>query len=262
MNEEILRIALFTAYGNAILNGKQVSFDKNHPAGFKYDSIKFIQDLPDDQLKWSDYLANNPNEWFRYLKEKDYSRLYLFYNPTNKPQLQEQTGTAFAGGSGQWTIIAEKNGMCDIWAQKAQLEQGEVRIYYYIQSKDAEIPKITITQLDKVKLYLREILKDMVGFTIKSNLSNWQDVFQKALICLSIDDEEELMEKDYLPEDCFSLEAKQVLVTCDQAWVFGGMGSWSDVVQVHDYNLYSRLTANLYDTLCKAIASAINSYPE
>ena len=69
------------------------------------------------------------------------------------------------------------------------------------------------------------------------------------------------MAPGFLPDDCYSLEAKQILVCADIAWVFGGMGSWNDVVHVDDYDLYRRLTGNLYDTICKSLAAAINSYP-
>lgn len=101
----------------------------------------------------------------------------------------------------------------------------------------------------------------MINFTKSNKLTNWEKIFQNANACLSTTNPDELMQDNYLPEDCFSLEAKQILTACSTAWVFGGMGSWSDLSQVNDYDLYSRLTANLWDTLCKSIAAAINSYP-
>ncbi|NHJ48589.1 MAG: hypothetical protein FK733_12460 [Asgard group archaeon] len=262
MNIDVIRISILTAYGNAYLQGKKVSFDKNHPAAYNHRNIKFIQDIQEDHIKWNNYLADNPNEWFKYLKENNYSRLYLSYSPSSNPQIKDHQGAAFVGGGSQWCIIAMKGDKCDVWSEKHQAERGEQMIYFYLSSKDKDLPKIQNTPLDKVKLYLREILKDLVDFTIKSELKNWQNVFQKSLLKLTVENEDELLDIELLPENCFSLEAKQILATCDKAWVFGGMGSWNDVVKVHNYDLYTRLTANLYDTICKSIAAAINSYPE
>jgi hypothetical protein len=260
MNVDVIRTAIITAYGNAYLQGKDVSFDKNHPVAFNYRNIKFIQDIKEDQVKWNNYLAENPNEWFKYLKSNGYNRLYLSYQRSKISHVKDQTESS--GTVSNWSIIAKKNDKCDIWSVRHQSERGENMIYFYILQRNIDLPKITITPLDKVKLYLREILKDLVDFTIKSELKNWQDVFQKALLKLTIENQDELVNEKLLPENCFSLEAKQILATCDQAWVFGGMGSWSDVVKVHDYNLYTRLSANLYDSINKSIAAAINSYPE
>ena len=139
---------------------------------------------------------------------------------------------------------------------------GDEMAFYLLSIKNAEIGEIRYPSLETTKLFLKEILTDLVEFTEKNKLTNWEEVFQKAIDCLNNRNPKELIQEDYLPANCFSLEAKQILASCNQAWVFGGMGSWNDVVRVQDYDLYRRLTANLYDTLCKSIVSAINSYPK
>jgi hypothetical protein len=104
-------------------------------------------------------------------------------------------------------------------------------------------------------------LQELIDFTTRNKLDNWTNVFLSALNKFEINNPSELLGDDYLPSNCYSLEAKQILVACDQAWVFGGMGSWNDVVNVDDYDLYRRLTNNLFDTLNNSVAAAINSYP-
>ncbi len=134
--------------------------------------------------------------------------------------------------------------------------------YYHLIKKETEIDKIHFPTLERTKLFLNEILTDLVKFTNENKLSIWEKTFQEAIDYLNYNKPDELLQKDYLPEKCFGLEAKQILAACDKAWVFGGMGSWNDVVRVSNYDLYRRLTSNLYDTISKSIVSAINSYPE
>jgi len=260
MNTNILRIATMTAFGKAFLQGEKVSYDKNHPAAYNYHAIKFVQDLPNDQAGWVQYLAENPNDWFQFLKKHGYTHLYLHFTQSNS-ELKDYISSAFKGGGSEWVIIAQKGELFDIWLEATQAKSGEAKIYFYIKEKDVEFSGIKITSLEETKLFLKEMLEDMVDFTIINNLTNWQYVFQNSINCLSIESEEDLLVEGFLPRGCYSLLAKQILAACDQAWIFGGMGSWNDVVEVDDYEKYKQLTETLYDTLCQAIVSAINSYP-
>jgi len=261
MKDEIAQIMALVAFGNAYLQGKQVSFEKNHPAAFHYDNIRFVESLPEDLLARKTIIAKNPNEWFRLLKENKVNRLYLSFKSSSSIGLDDHISSAFVGGGSQWYIIAEKGDKCDIWQTKWQMEFGDLKVYYYLLLKNVDLPKLPKTTLEQAKKYLAEILKDMIDFTNVNNLENWVNVFQKAQDLLSTEDSLLLIQKDFFPNDCFDLEAKQILTASDQAWVFGGMGSWNDVVHVNNYDLYTRLSANLYDTLCKAMIAAINSYP-
>ncbi len=261
MKDEISQIMALVAYGNAYLQGKQVSFDKNHPAGFHYKNIRFVEFVPEDLLVRKPILASNPNDWFKLLKESNINRLYLSFQPSSSLGLEDHISSAFVGGGSQWNIIAKKDDKCDIWQTKWQMEFGDLKVYYFQLLIDIDLPKLPKTTLEQANKYLSEILKDLVDFTNENNLDNWVNVFQKALDLLSAKDSFMLLQENYLPKDCFSLEAERILAACDQAWVFGGMGSWNDVVQVKNYDLYTRLSANLYDTLCKTMIVAINSYP-
>lgn len=262
MNIEIIQSGLFTAYGNAYINGKNVSFDKNHPMGHNYRNIKFVRKIPElEPLSKLDLIANNPNEWFKFLNKNKFSRLYLSYDLSTHPKLKDHISAAFIGGGSQWNILAEKDETYDLWKIVNKAEQGESMTFYHLILENINLGVLKFPSLETSKLYLKEILTDLVKFTEKSELPNWLNVFQEAINYLSNENPDELLDENLLPNDCFSREAKQILAACDHAWVFGGMGSWNDVVNVYDYNLYNRLTANLYDSICKAYVSAINSYP-
>ncbi len=261
MKDEIAQIMSLVAYGNAYLQGKPVSYDMNHPAGFHYKNIRFVEIVPEDLLARKNVIAEDPNKWFKFLKDNKFTRLYLSFQSSKSLGLADHISSAFVGGGSQWNIIAEKGDKCDIWQTKWQMEFGDLKVYYFQLLKNIDLPKITKTTVEQAKLYLKEILKDMIEFTVKNELANWTKVFQMALDFLSVEESFKLLEKGFLPEDCFEIEVEQILTACDQAWVFGGMGSWNDVVRVKDYDLYTRLSANLYDTLSKAMIAAINSYP-
>ncbi|MHA1124723.1 MAG: hypothetical protein ACTSO7_03370 [Candidatus Heimdallarchaeota archaeon] len=261
MNTEIYQMAFMTAYGKAYLQGKAVSFEKNHPAAYHYRNIRFVSKVPPfEQLLVKDTIAKDPNAWFKYLVKVKTQNLYLAYQPVMVEELKEDKGYSSIKKRNEWQIIVEKKDNIELWLLKIVAEQGEAMHYYYL-AKEIDKRPIKIASLETARLFLKEVLSDLVKFTSTKELTNWKSVFEKASSFLGNEKLSELISSELFPADCYGLEAKQVLTAVDNAWVFGGMGSWSDVVHVNDYDLYQRLTANLYDTLCKSVASAINSYP-
>lgn len=261
MNIEIIQMAFIAAYGKINLQGKKIPFEKNHPAGYHYRNIRFVsKEPPFEQLLIKDTVAKDPNSWFSYLVKEKAKQLHLAYQPlmTDKPKDEKIFSSTKARN--QWQIIVEKDNTYDIWLLKSVAENGEVIHYYYL-AKEIPKRKLKLTSVETAKLFLKEILSDLVKFTSTKELANWKAVFENAILCLNTENISQLISDDHFPENTYGLEAKQIITAVDHAWVFGGMGSWSDVVNVNDYDLYQRLTANLYDTLCKSIASAINSYP-
>jgi len=259
MNTDIIQMAFMTAYGKAYLQGKAVSFEKNHPAAYHYRNIRFVsKEPPFEQLLLKDTIAKDPNAWFKYLAKEKVKQLYLAYQPL--PDVKDDKSYSSIKARNQWHIIAEKENSLDIWLLKIVAEQGDAMHYYYLV-KDIDKRQIKVTSIDTAKLFLEEILSDLIKFTSTKELANWKSVFEKASNFLSNENLSDLVSAELFPDDCYGLEAKQIFSAVDQAWVFGGMGSWNDVVHVNDYDLYQRLSSNLYDTLCKSVASVINSYP-
>ena len=62
MNTNMLQTGLFVVYGNAYLQGKDVSFDSNHPIAYNYRNIKFVNKIPGiEKLTSKDLIAKDPN---------------------------------------------------------------------------------------------------------------------------------------------------------------------------------------------------------
>ncbi len=246
MRTEQIRSMLLTAFGNAFLNGKDVSYDNGHPAAYGLQTVKFVHDLPGQQIGWVNYLAKSPNEWFRYLKNEGYNRLYLLYIPNSLPD---------------WKILALKEEKNDIWSYKVVMEHGGPKNFFFIEKSELGLPEIAVVSLEETKMKLRKILEEMIAFTISNELKNWQSIFERAKFRLSNNHDEEILKKGFLPEGCYKIEARQIISACDEAWVFGGMGSWNDIILGQNGQGYRQLTDKLYSTLYASLTSAINSYP-
>lgn len=60
----------------------------------------------------------------------------------------------------------------------------------------------------------------------------------------------------------YTLEATQVIAAAAKAWVFGGMGNWSDNYYGKEYDEeHRRVTKALFDVVCKALICGVNSFP-
>ena len=262
MNIDMLQTGILTAYGNRFLLKGDIILEKNHPAAKNYRNIKFVEKIPKLLQYKRDIISENPNDWFKYLKKKNISRLFLNYHERSEKKVKSTLDSILDKTENSWNIIAQRNGTYDIWNLKRQLENADDMHYYYPIASNIELKEIKYPKLDTTKLYLKEILTDLVNFTKRNELNNWTNVFNHSLDLLVNNNPLDLLSEDFLPKSSYKIEALQILAACDNSWVFGGMGSWNDVVNVDNYDLYLRLTANLYNTLCKAFMYAINSYPE
>ncbi len=101
--------------------------------------------------------------------------------------------------------------------------------------------------------------------TLASRLSydNWPAVFGKALDALEGKPGTALptaLRPPYYA--AYPKEAQRLLAAAYSGWVFGGMGSWNDVVfsDLEDQAEYDRLTPALYQSLCHAIVAVSCSF--
>ncbi|MBN1331116.1 MAG: hypothetical protein JXA54_16705 [Candidatus Heimdallarchaeota archaeon] len=262
MYKDVTEIAFLTAFGKANLAGKSIPFTKSHPGAINFRNMRFVTKEPTTkQLLPKEIITKDPNYWFKYLNENKFTKLHLVYQPEVKLKIKAHYKHFFDGKGSPWYIFAERGSTYDVWKQQWQAEFGETISYYYLVIEDMELEKISSLSLETTIRFLKIILDELIDYTNRNRLANWSTVFQAALDKFAVKNPLELLSEEYLPDDCYTLEAKQILAACDQAWVFGGMGSWSDVVQVDNYDVYRRLTDNLYDTLNNSVAAAINSFP-
>ena len=105
MNVEILQFYLLTAFGKAYIEGKDVSFEKNHPGAYNHRNIIFVEKLPEEQLLIQDIIAKTPNEWFKYLKDEKFIRLHLTYQPSKNVFSKDEFKSIFKGFANPFSRI-------------------------------------------------------------------------------------------------------------------------------------------------------------
>jgi hypothetical protein len=108
---------------------------------------------------------------------------------------------------------------------------------------------------------LKTTLSQIATFAQKHEIEDFSDYFQQGLTRLDAEDPlSGLYHADF--DQCRSLPAagKQLIGAAEGAWVFGGMGSWNDLVfKGEDENTYTVLSDRLFALLIAAIVEGTNS---
>jgi hypothetical protein len=108
---------------------------------------------------------------------------------------------------------------------------------------------------------LQQTLQDALAFSLEHGLDEFVDPFEAALQALTDDGEPEL--HGLAPPGELPLPAARLLAAAFHAWVFGGMGSWSDVgFEGEDEAQYQRISERLYRLIHESLLEAVNlSFP-
>lgn len=261
MNLEIAQMITLISYGNAYLNGHSISLDLNHSTTNSCKKIDFIEWIANGETSKEILLANNPNEWFEYLKNADVKNLKLHFPPTGGDRMS----ASFLGGE-RWIIEAFKGPFSDIWdvRWKIQPHQMEERIWevtYGLTSKNYNLAKIKYPQLEYWHKELINGITKIKRFAEKQALAQFINIFQSALDCLiSKDPLSLIIHNDIVPQEMYNLMAKQIFASCAKAWIVV-MVDWNKLLfkgKIHKE--YNKISDDLYLKICRALMVATNSY--
>lgn len=272
MKSELAQLVLLTTYYNEYIKNNRIpevfdSINKNFQ--LKYD-IKFKEVRTNIFyiLNKEKLISNSAIEWFKYLKSKGckYLRLYLEDAIDDKSKNNYQLA-GFVGGGGNWLIEAVYDNYSNYWTSFWQLSNNKQSSNTWIV-KFVLVAKKQITcnlQIDnkQVKENLNKTLLELEDFAYKQELNYWGEIFNKSkLIINSLTPENNSYNNDLLPLNNYSLISKQIFFSASNSWVFGGMGSWNDLIfeKNEDKELYERLSEKLYKSFNEAIISCVNSF--
>ena len=153
----------------------------------------------------------------------------------------------------------------DAWVPRwAVTHQGDPlqRIWTvaYVRA-EGSAPRPSSAGLEHAREALRAALEDARAFAdSESALSPWCETFHEAERQLARDDPRVPYHPDILPQKLYRTPARQLLAASVQGWVFGGMGSWNDVVfEGTARGRYDTVTRRLYAAVTDALAAAVNS---
>lgn len=272
MTGTIAQIIALTAFGNDFLKNGNLPADFESNTNFQFcKSIDFCEFRNQPQtVKPEAYIvADQPAEWFSYLKNDGckYLRLY-FQSSADQTLAKDHKLAGMIGGGGTWLIEAVYPVYSNFWASRwivADQHAADRKIWAVNYGLTAEKKPTVNQQIDNnaVKERLNATLTEIADFAFNQDLENWGETFENARSVLdNAVPEEKYYQKDLVPVQNYSVTAKQVLFAAGLSWVFGGMGSWNDLgfATQEDNKTYDRLSAELYANINEAILAATNSF--
>ncbi|WP_298711434.1 hypothetical protein [Chitinophaga sp.] len=272
MTGTLYQIVTLAAYGNAFLKNRIRNPDLSANLSFQHcNSVTFkVLERPFLFMnKKEKVAAANPADWFRFLQDGGCQKLRLHYSPSKDQSAAKDYKLAgFVGGGGTWVIEAVYLNYSEAWAGRWEVTQKDhpdnqiwsvtyMRIPSQFKTQDLQIPQ------QQAKDTLEEALANIESFALAQNEEGFGKTFSKARKTLSADTPEQAYyNKHLVPNDYFSLTARQLLYAAGTAWVFGGMGSWNDLSfgTDEDNATYEALTERLYHSVNQAVLCAVNSY--
>lgn len=215
-------------------------------------------------------IAKNPADWFKLLKEEGCKKLRLYFTHSTQKNGKDYKLAGFVGGGGTWLVESIHNGFSYYWY--GDWEFGSSWKVNFRMYKEKYKTFDILLDLNGIKNKLTKALININNFASDNELHFWSDKFEKALEVLSSKlPFENYSYKDIIPIENYSLAAQQLIASAEKASVFGAMGSWNDLVisnfkgntkeaKSQNYFKYDELSEQLYDIICRAIVSAVNSY--
>ena len=263
MNGEWAQIISLVAHGNLFLNGASVDLSAN--STFQYvASVKFAR-YKSNQDKQGLEVANSVSNWFSFLRSVKATRLWNIAFAWQRQDLPEYVAVAFSGAAPTAIQVDLPNGF-ELWYPLWKTG-GHDKKPWLVEYRSLMFPNsqaIPVLKLSLVKNQLKQAVSQAEKFAKRSdvNASDWATWFTKSLELLDSAMPTAPFHPDMLPASGFDLEARQVLASAAQAFVFGGMGSWNDLVfEKPEINKeYERITEELYEAVKIALVMASNSF--
>lgn len=271
MQGTIAQVVALTAYGNAFL--QRVS-DSNvtefYPSNSTFTFCEYVKflDLQRNQENWEERpYASDPIAWFECLRNEGANTLRMIYGPSGEKKFPDRMMVGFVGGGGRWLIETIRSSSSDYWEGRWQVGERDRpdrkiwRVTYGRIARAQPSSRNEIDDLEDLKAELEQSLSEIADFAYSQNLASFAKAFEAGLSRLtSRPPYNDLYHKDIAPLDLLPLSAHQLLGAVQNAWVFGGMGSWNDVgVEKENQPRYQELSERLYRLLNRAIVAATNS---
>lgn len=262
------QLVALVSYGNAYLRGRDIgSFYPSNTEFCYCNTVEFL--FPKPTFAWFSKrgYAESPLKWFEALRGNKCSRLKLSHFSTSNPEAPDHMLVAFVGGGGQSLIETISDSSSDYWAAKWEVTDQKApdrkiwRVTYKVVAKNSKPTSNALIDLHDLRIRLEQILLEIRNFAQKHKIDNFATWFQSGIDTLnSTSVTEKKFHKDLVPDGWYTFEAEQLLSAACNAWVFGGMGSWNDLVfEGEDDKIYGNLSARLYSTINASVIAAVNS---
>jgi hypothetical protein len=208
-------------------------------------------------------LAEEPRSWLAQLRQKGAKRAHLC-RTRSATALPHHGNDSINGDS--WALQIDFPGHCDHWTtqwETARTRAGDGKIWsitYRLTEREPYAPTPQVPLLPIVK-EMKTALASIRHFTDAREMQHWTDIFDSAIRCLdegpSFPEYVKPVSLSHYPRD-----AQRLLAASYRAWVFGGMGSWNDLVfsLSEDNQTHDSLSRLLHATIVKAVQESVNSF--
>lgn len=271
MTGTIAQAVAITIHGNSILQRRLAlegdEFQERNST-FKFcESVNFIEHLSDPSKGNETLYAANVRDWFERLGREGAVGFRLSYGASGERTVPDRKLAGFVGGGGQWLIEARGPGSSDFWQPRWQIgnrgsrDRRIWRVFYDRVLSKMPLTEVRPENLQPLRLELKQCLEQIAQFARAQKLELFAQAFESGIARLeSPDPLADAGYPDIAPPGFLSPAANQLLGCAQDAWVFGGMGSWNDLgfegeVQAR----YDQLSEQLYQLLNRVIVAAANS---
>jgi hypothetical protein len=260
VNGELAQAIALIAHGNeALMTGKSDDLETSNS------TFKFVHEV---RFSYStggkaNEIASRTQDWFSWLASHEVRRLRLGPSASRGP-LPAHIASSFAGG-GEWLIQAGSESTNQEWiAGWAFGERGSPRPWRvdYLGYPSSMAWPDERRSLRDAGERLKKALVEAGETAAAMNERGWDEWFGQALAQLTDPNPSARFHNDALPAG-YTLETRQLYAAAIGSWVFGGMGSWNDVM-LDDPDLkrrYDQVSADLYSAILEAFEAVLDSNP-
>lgn len=255
MRIELFQMCFYVSYiRHSIEFNKDINFNDN----IQYiDSIIF-KFLPRKKFFHKyEIISHNFYEWTKYLKKEGLIDIKLF------TPIDEAFKTRLAGINTHNSFITclYSNGVVTtftpFWGFNSKNNKWNI---VYTENK-WENPQLDFFEFDDNTKDYMKIINDCIEFSKKTNLTEFVNIFQNCLDILDGNDFS-IERKNGLTMPIISDNKLKLFESASMADVFGGMGTWNDIVFNSSLeNEYNKLSDELFKQYKLAILYTINENP-
>jgi len=264
----INQAAALVIFGNDVLHGRARNDFWPTSTVFRFcKTVRFVALSGDPAKPDEKPFADDPIQWISLLRDAGTTGLRIHHVVRSDPRIGDRMSVGFVGGGPRWLIETRQAHASDVWEARWQVmnrDDPERKIwevtYFRIDHGRSPVP-LQAQNLKALRHDLAATLSRVEAFATRQKLEGFAIAFRKAAAILSSDQPlSDAHHSDLAPTAAVPLEAKQLLGAVQAAWVFGGMGSWSDLgFAGDDQQEYDKLSDELFARLNQSIVGAVNA---
>lgn len=261
MNGELAALIALCLHGNDWLasgTGRPPALDTENSA-FRFVERVHVTCSQRRMLRTRTWEADGVAEWLRFVRDSGGRRLSLVVGGPQQSGLPDPVAASFANG-GRWALVDDAPDP-RLWQSQWAVHdrnRADQRIWA-VQFVGSPLSPSWIAQpaSSSARYDLTAALDGIRGFAeVDVDIADWVTWFTEALRLLDAPEPVIPYNPDLAPEG-LPLDSRQLLAAAVKSWVFGGMGSWNDIVYSDAARRaeYDQLTDELYRSVIAALVA-------